>query len=330
MAIQANSVNPYDQRLAGEPHPQVWSGDGRVISASFIACDGQGNALAQRPPFAKPPASGAGFLKTGNPDLIVAYQRANDRSLIVTVTVRRSEILAGWRTRVRDSLVLLVLATLILGALVWFANSLLARDARRRVELEEAATALSLAVAQRDTLLREIHHRVKNNLQVTSSLIEMQAHQFDDEAVRTAFKRTQQRLYAIGMVHDVLYGEQGVSLIDMRDYLTRLCNEVARANGTRERRIGMTLDIARISLPAEQATSLGLCVSEVLVNAFKHAFPETGGGEIALRLHETDGAVELVIHDNGFGIGPPEVWQVAGHAADPGFRLAAKRHVRVR
>jgi two-component sensor histidine kinase len=200
----------------------------------------------------------------------------------------------------------MLLLTFVIGVLVWFAQTLLARDARARKALEDSATALSLAVTQRDTLLREIHHRVKNNLQVTSSLIEMQAHQFDDDAVRVAFKRTQQRLYAIGMVHDVLYGEQGVSIVDMREYLTRLCNEVARANGTRERKIAMTLDFAPISLPAEQATSLGLCVSEVLVNAFKHAFPETGGGEISVHLHNLGERVELAVHDNGFGMAPVE------------------------
>ncbi len=306
VAIRASSVKPPGLRLPGDPQAQVWTGDGRLIVASFMTFDARGNATAQRPFFAKPPSAGSGFLKSGDPDLIVAYQRASDRSLIVTVAIRRSEILAGWRARVRDSIAILALAALILGGLVWSAISLLARDARRRVELEETADALSLAVAQRDTLLKEIHHRVKNNLQVTSSLIDMQARQFEDEAVRTAFKRTQQRLYAIGMVHDVLYGEQGVSIVDMRDYLTRLCNEIARANGTRERKITMTLDISPISLVAEQATSLGLCVSEVLVNAFKHAFPATGGGEISLRLTEAAGRVELAIHDNGSGFGPPE------------------------
>lgn len=306
VAVQASSVKLPGLRQLGDPQVQVWTGDGRLIVASFMTFDARGNAVPQRPFFAKPPHAGSGFLKSSDPDLIVAYQRATDRSLIATVAIRRSEILAGWHARVRVSIALLAIAALILGGLVWFADTLLARDARRRVELEETAEALSLAVAQRDTLLKEIHHRVKNNLQVTSSLIDMQARQFDDEAVRTAFKRTQQRLYAIGMVHDVLYGEQGVSIVDMRDYLTRLCKEIASANGTRERKITMTLDISPISLMAEQATSLGLCVSEVLVNVFKHAFPASGGGEILVRLMEAMGQVELVIHDNGSGFGPSE------------------------
>jgi two-component sensor histidine kinase len=307
VAIQTPSVKNPAQRLPGESQTQVWTSDGRLIIASFMSFDSRGNAVAQSAPFAYGPSPrGGGFLRSRNRDLIIAYERTNDRALIATVTFRRSELLASWWMRIWSSALLLLVAAFGLGALVRFAISLLERDAKARKELEDAAAALSLAVAQRDTLLKEIHHRVKNNLQVTSSLIEMQAHQFEDEAVRVAFKRTQQRLYAIGMIHDVLYGEQGVSIIDMRDYLTRLCNEVARANGTRERKIEMALDVMPVFLPAEQATSLGLCVSEVLVNAFKHAFPDTGGGEISVRLQELDGRFELVIHDNGLGIAPAE------------------------
>jgi two-component sensor histidine kinase len=285
---------------------QVWTPDGRLIIANFMAFDAQGNATPQHAPFAHAPPSGAGLLKSANRDLLVAYQRTSDRALVATVSVDKSELLAPWRKRVWMSIVLLTIAALTLGGLVLFANTLLARDARARHELERTASALSSAVGQRDTLLKEIHHRVKNNLQVTSSLIEMQAGQFEDEAVRTAFRRTQQRLYAIGMVHDVLYGEQGVSIIDMQEYLMRLCREIARANGTSERKIGMVLDVAPISLPAEQATSLGLCVSEVLVNAFRHAFPPEGGGEISITLHEHAAHIELSIQDNGSGFGPPE------------------------
>jgi two-component system, sensor histidine kinase PdtaS len=306
VAIQAPSVKNPRQRLPEQPQAQVWTAGGRLIVASFMSFDSHGNPIAQKPPFVRPPKSGAGFLKSKDADLIIAYHRTSDRTLISTVTLKRSEILAPWWLRVRDSAILLFFVALGLGGLVWFANKLLARDARVRKELEHTASALSVAVAQRDTLLKEIHHRVKNNLQVTSSLMEMQAHQFDDEAVRSAFRRTQQRLYAIGMVHDVLYGEQGVSIIDMHEYLTRLCRETARANGSDERNIKMLLDISPISLPAEQATSLGLCVSEVLVNAFRHAFPVEGGGEISLGLRETDGRIELVIRDNGSGLNPSE------------------------
>jgi two-component sensor histidine kinase len=306
VAIQTPSVKKPSERAPGEPQAQIWTADGRMIIASFMTFDSRGNAVLPHAPFVHAPPGGSGFLKSPGRDLIIAYQRANDRALIATVSISRREILAPWWRRVWLSLVLSVLLAVVIGALVRLADTLLSRDARARKELEEAAATLSLAVTQRDTLLKEIHHRVKNSLQVTSSLIEMQAHQFDDDAVRAAFRRTQQRLYAIGMVHDVLYGEQGVSIVDMRDYLTRLCNEVARANGTSERNIHLALDISPILLAAEQATSLGLCASEVLVNAFKHAFPETGGGEISVRLHEVGGRVELIIHDNGLGIAPAQ------------------------
>ena len=307
VSIQSATVKPPEERLPGQALAQVWTADRRMIVANFMAFDARGNARLQQAPFTAPPVHGSGFLKSPNRDLIVAYQRATDRALIATVTISRSEILAPWWRRFWLSVELFGGLSVIIAGLVWLISAMLARDALRRRELERSAAALAQAVAQRDTLLKEIHHRVKNNLQVTSSLIDMQARQFGDEAVRAAFKGTQQRLYAIGMVHDVLYGEQGVSIIDMREYLTRLCQEIARANGTRERKIEMTLDIADTMLPAEQATSLGLCASEVLVNVFKHAFPAGGGGTILVRLTQmTSGRMELLIHDNGLGMAPTE------------------------
>ena len=173
---------------------------------------------------------------------------------------------------------LFALAIIVGGLLAKLAADLAETDLRARRAIEDTVSALSAAVAQRDHLLKEIHHRVKNNLQLTSSLIQIQSREFENPAVRDAFKETQQRLIAIGMIHDVLYHDDTKASIDMNGYLTRLSAEIARANEAINRGIRTELNVDSIELMPEQATPLGLVTSEVLINAYKQAYPPDKGG----------------------------------------------------
>jgi two-component sensor histidine kinase len=119
--------------------------------------------------------------------------------------------------------------------------------------------------------------------------------------VRDAFKETQQRLIAIGMIHDVLYHDDTKVSIDMNGYLTRLSAEIARANEAINRGIRTELNVDPIELMPEQATPLGLVTSEVLINAYRQAYPPDKGGLISIALHDGKGEVELTISSNGKG-----------------------------
>ena len=301
VAINAGSVLPVSARKPGQLTVQLWTVGGRLILSNFMDFDTKGDPVLQVAPFRELPVPVAGTLGDTDGEQLTAYQRSSGRPLVAVVTARRSEVLAGWRSRVRDSTLLLFAAVLVLGLLVWLASRYARSDQKTQHDLEATTRALSGALAQRNLLIKEIHHRVKNNLQVTSSLIEMQAHQFSDEGVRAAFKRTQQRLFAISMVHDVLYGADAPSTVDAQDYLNRLCAEIARANGAEERGIVLALELESIELQVEQATPLGLCLSEVLVNSFKHGFPNDHTGRIDVQLHAVGDDVSLTVHDNGIG-----------------------------
>jgi two-component sensor histidine kinase len=300
VGISARDIASTAARLPGQPDKQLWD-QGRLIVSNFMDFDAAGDPLPQKPPFAKMPAGEAGFLKPAESDLLIAYRHDPVRGLLATVTLRRSEILARWNDDVKVGFVLFALALLVGGLLAKLAADLAETDLRARRAIEETVDALSAAVAQRDLLLKEIHHRVKNNLQLTSSLIQIQSREFDNPDVRDAFKETQQRLYAIGMIHDVLYHDDTKASIGMNGYLSRLSSEIARANDAILRGIRTELKVDAIELTPEQATPLGLLASEVLISAYKQAYPPDKGGLIAIALHEAGDKVELTISTNGKG-----------------------------
>jgi two-component sensor histidine kinase len=234
---------------------------------------------------------------------MTAFYKPPGRPLVATVTVRPADVLAPWRDAVRDSVILLTVAALITGLLAYVASRFADQDYQARVALEHTAQALSAAVADKDLLLREIHHRVKNNLQITSSLIQLQSRKFSDPDVRSAFEQTQQRLRSISLVHDVLYQESPAARVDMAVYLRELVAELATAHGAKERGVTVSVETEPFTLSPGQVTPLGLCVAEVLTNAFKHAFPDRGG-TILVAARQLAGEIELTVHDDGRGYDP--------------------------
>jgi two-component sensor histidine kinase len=301
VGIEAPHVGPVRARKPGEPLRQLWTRGGRLILSNFLNFGPGGNALAPAAPFSGALAASSGVLPSADPDLIIGYRLDAARGLVATVTLRRSEILARWEEDVRLGFVLFALAILVGGVLAKLAADLAETDLRARRAIEETVEALTTALSQRDHLLKEIHHRVKNNLQLTSSLIQIQSREFENPAVRGAFKETQQRLYAIGMIHDVLYHDDTRSSIEMNGYLSRLSAEIARANEAIARGVRTELNVEPIELMPEQATTLGLLMSEVLINAYKQSFPPGKGGRISISLREEDKTVELTISSNGKG-----------------------------
>lgn len=294
-----NTKKPQERR-PGQSIRQLWK-DGRLIFSNFMAFDKNGDMLPQSAPFTGPFPDEAGLVKADDPDLIVGYHVEPVRGLVATVTLRRSEVLARWRENVKIGFVVFSLALLVGGLLTKLAADLAETDRRARHAIEDTVDALSAAVAQRDHLLKEIHHRVKNNLQLTSSLIQIQSREFEHGDVRNAFKETQQRLYAIGMIHDVLYHEENSAAIEIHGYLTRLSAEIGRANEAMVRGIRTELDIPLLELMPDQATPLGLITSEILINAYKQTYPPDKGGLIRIALHEQDREVTLTISTNGTG-----------------------------
>lgn len=173
------------------------------------------------------------------------------------------------------------------------------RVEERTTELVAANTQLSQAVEQRDLLLREVYHRVKNNLQLIDSIVTLQARRLADPDAKNSLQGLRQRLYALGLVHQQLMSSSDLKTFDVAPFLKELSENIMEGVGGRE--IGLSVRAIPLDVGLDFAIPLGLLVTELVTNSLKHAFPEGRGKiEVALGRRE-DGTVVLVVSDNGAG-----------------------------
>ncbi|HEX4262455.1 MAG TPA: sensor histidine kinase [Acetobacteraceae bacterium] len=187
----------------------------------------------------------------------------------------------------------------------------LPREIRVLATALESATAaiaereqqLRVATDQQELLIQEIHHRVKNNLQIVASLLNLQANRIRQPAARAEFQSARDRVRALATLHRHLYTQSELHAINMKGFLEELCGQLFQAMGEqRGRRI--TLDIAApaLRLSSDQAVPLALIVTEAVSNALKYAFPDGRSGHVSVRLTAATDMAELLIRDDGVGI----------------------------
>ncbi len=180
-----------------------------------------------------------------------------------------------------------------------------AQDITERKRAEEALRA---ALKEKTVLLREVHHRVKNNLQIISSLVHLQADQWHHPELRPVLEQTQRRIRSMALLHEALYHTEDLARVDLARYTRSLCDLLRRTLGadTMER-VQVHLEVAELSLGLEQAVPCGLLINELVSNALKHAFPAGRRGHIRVRVSITPtGEAELDVSDDGIGL-PPQV-----------------------
>lgn len=166
-----------------------------------------------------------------------------------------------------------------------------------------AQAQLEAALQEKTLLLNEIHHRVKNNLQIVASLLSLQAGRVGDARFSALIAESESRVQAMALMHQVLYERKDFTLVELDVYLERLAGLLAQIHGAGARGISVKLDAKPITLDLTRAIPLGLIVNELLCNAFKHAFEEDTGGEVRVELHGIDdGEASLVVRDNGRGL----------------------------
>jgi PAS domain S-box-containing protein len=175
-------------------------------------------------------------------------------------------------------------------------------EMRENAEALKARTlALGSALREREVLLSEIHHRVKNNLQLLSSMLALQARSLGDEA-RHALLEGQRRIDSIALVHEQLYGSRNLSAVNLARYIEALIPELWRASGV-EDRVEVQLQVEQVELSPERAIPCALLVSELSTNALKHAFPAGRRGTIRIMLERVArGRLRLCIEDDGIGL----------------------------
>ncbi|NPD67387.1 sensor histidine kinase [Lichenicola cladoniae] len=163
---------------------------------------------------------------------------------------------------------------------------------------------LEKAEAKQELLIKEIHHRVKNNLQIIASLLNLQANRIRQPEAKAEFASARDRVRALATLHRYLYSEGEMHTLNMRSFLLELCGQLFQAIGEKEgRRIRLDIEAPEIVMSTDQAVPLALVVTEAVSNAIKYAFPGGRSGVVSVRLaEETTGIATLVIEDDGVGI----------------------------
>ncbi|MEO6759142.1 MAG: histidine kinase dimerization/phosphoacceptor domain -containing protein, partial [Saprospiraceae bacterium] len=182
----------------------------------------------------------------------------------------------------------------LLGGFLFF----LYRSFRARTRTNRLLAAKN---AENELLLKEIHHRVKNNLEVVSSLLALQSAQIDDPGIKDAMQEGQNRVQSIGIVHQKLYQRDNLAAIEMKDYFLNLSESILDSFGA-EDRVTVECAMEQLEVDVDTAVPLGLIVNELLTNTLKYAFPDGRKGEIKIKLERRPGGnLHLEVADNGVG-----------------------------
>ena len=193
------------------------------------------------------------------------------------------------------------------------------RSTRTLLRREEQ---LKAAIQQQDLAMQEIHHRVKNNLQIVASLLNLQASRIRLPEVRAEFQAARDRVRALATVHRHLYAHGELHTINMRTFLLELCGQLFQAMGeTVNGRLKLEIDAPELEMSSDQAVPLSLIVTEAVTNAIKYAYPAGREGTIGVHLRRQGGGIELEIKDDGIGIPAGRAETAAGTRDGIGIQL---------
>ena len=195
-------------------------------------------------------------------------------------------------------------------AVVLFRNNQQRQQTNELLSIQK--TEIEKKNQQNELLLKEIHHRVKNNLETVSSLLALQSATIEDPAVLDAMQESQNRVQSMGMIHQKLYQGENLAAIEMKDYFVNLSEGVLDSFGT-EGRVQVECAMQELELDVDTAVPIGLIVNELLTNSLKYAFPNGQSGQIKISLKELNASdLELTVADDGIGKNTIEANQSKG------------------
>jgi Amt family ammonium transporter len=169
--------------------------------------------------------------------------------------------------------------------------------------LQKTTAKTEASLKEKEVLLREIHHRVKNNMQVISSLLKLQSRNVKDEQQIEMLKESQNRIKAMALIHEKLYRSKDLANIDFNDYIKNLINDLFISYRVSTGKITMKMNIEAVSFGIDTAIPCGLIINELVSNSLKYAFPEGKDGEIKISLRTLEeGDIELIVSDDGIGV----------------------------
>lgn len=200
------------------------------------------------------------------------------------------------RTKVLYLILTVLLAIILFGLFYNFA-----KNNKRNQQLETLNSELDTKNQHNELLLKEIHHRVKNNLELVKSLIALQSAQLEDSATKDAMIASQNRVQSMGIIHQKLYQGEHLGSIDMKDYFLNLSDGILDTFNA-DNQVKIECAMEQLELDVDTAVPIGLIVNELLTNALKYAFPQNSKGKIEISLSRPNpGVLNLKVADNGIG-----------------------------
>ncbi len=190
-----------------------------------------------------------------------------------------------------------------------------ANDLAQAISRARSEEKVLASLKEKEVLLREIHHRVKNNMQVIVSLLRMHSRRIEDTRVEQVFNDCRDRVYAMSLIHEALYQSDDLARIDFETCLNKLCRNLDQVYGVSSKGITLTVKSCDAVLNMDQSITVGMVISELITNSIKHAFTANKGGAVSISLTRSDkDNVELIVEDNGKGLpleidilNPPEL-----------------------
>jgi two-component sensor histidine kinase len=177
-------------------------------------------------------------------------------------------------------------------------------------EHEKDKEKIKSSLKEKETLLQEIHHRVKNNMQVIAGLLNLKAESSENEQVKQSLKDSQNRVYAMSAVHETIYSSGNLAEIDLNEYISKITNMLTQAYVIDLNQISCRTESDDIKISIEQASPLGLVINELVSNSLIHAFPNGKTGKIFIKLRKLNPEdIEVTVMDNGIGLPTDFNWQ---------------------
>ncbi|RAU23162.1 histidine kinase [Paramagnetospirillum kuznetsovii] len=232
---------------------------------------------------------------------LISFRGLPDLDMVIAAGMTTTMVFRDWTARTQRNATLFAGAILLLLALAAVTNESLRHESRLLRSMEHKAVELTEALEEKDVLFQEVHHRVKNNLQVISSLLTMQLLHVKDKAARDTLKDALDRISSMGLVHQTLYENNMAANVDLGVYFGRLAEALVGGFSSRKGGVTVQVDVSG-TMELERAVPLGMLANEALANALKHAFPDGRAGVVSISLARDDSEWHFSIRDDGIGL----------------------------
>ncbi|MBT4287438.1 MAG: PAS domain S-box protein, partial [Bacteroidetes bacterium] len=178
-------------------------------------------------------------------------------------------------------------------------------------EQKQSEEQIKASLKEKETLIDEIHHRVKNNIAIIASLLKMQSNSIEDPQIKEVLKESQNRVYAMSAVHETLHGSDNLSQIDLKTYLSKVTTSIFQTYSINPDKVKLNISVEEIPISIDQANPIGLVINELISNSLKYAFPDERKGEITVSMKKLNKELELTIMDDGIGMPDELDWKNA-------------------